>query len=286
MDIISNLLKLYAPLFLCVCTFFFAWFHKISTNKSREVTINFFGFVQFPIQVSNKFIIKMTLFCLSICFLSFYLFMDFSSLFPTKLEMQVFYSPEKIQESFKIYNEDELKSRKIIYKDFEKYQNEYYQNMDNRLMQIVNDTFQIGFFTKNKSDIHSEGHTTFIVEKINGINNYYIKESKGELKHILAEARSDKFEFLSNFEKDKSPNDYIYPSTWDLLFKHEIILMPCFKENITELYSSNNSKFDHRLFGLTKIYTFPYPKFSNTIYLFEKPNVGLIPIGYAVYKEN
>lgn len=265
--------------------FWFVFLIKKSDKRPKEIVLNIFGFVHFPVSITNVYVIKVLLMIFAFLFLSYYLFMDFSSFFPERLEMQVYFSPQKLKENLSLYSEAELKERNIIYNNFEKYQDEYYRNLDDRLKKLVNDTMLEGFFTRNKTDIHSEGETTFIVEKIKGIHNYYIKESNGQLNHILAEARTEKFEFRSLFEKHKSDNDFINPSLWDIILRHEIIIMPSFKESIVEIYSSSNTKYDHRLYGLTKIYTFPYPKFSNTIYLYEKPNIGLIPIGYAVYKE-
>ena len=285
MDSLWNIIKLYTPFIMSILIIWFVFLIKKSDKSPKEIVLNLFGFVHFPVSITNNYIIKVFLMIFAFLCLSYYLFMDFSSFFPQRLEMQVYYSPQKLKENLSIYSEDELTARHIIYNNFEKYQDEYYRNLDERLKQIVVDTTLLGFFTRNKIDIHSEGETTFIVEKIKGIHNYYIKESNGQLNHILAEARSDKFEFRSLFEKDKSDYDFINPSLWDITLRHEIIIMPSFKESIVEIYSSSNTKFDHRLYGLTKIYTFPYPKFSNTIYLYEKPNVGLIPIGYAVYKE-
>jgi len=286
MKVLWTLITLYTPLILFILLLFLLLYIKKAKKSSNEFVFNIFGFVQFPVSIPSLTIRRIFLLFAAMFCLLYYLFIDFSSYFPQRLEMQVYYSPWGIKQNLSIYSESELRSRNIIYKNFEKYQNEYYEKLDERLKQIVSDTSKIGFFTKNKADIHSEGETTFIVEKINGIHNYYIKESRGRLTHILAEAQSNEFEFNSLFEKDKSEYDFIRPSIWDIIFRHEVIIMPSFKENIVEVYSSSSAKFDHRLFGLTKIYTFPYPKFSNTIYLYDNPKVGLIPIGYAVYREN
>lgn len=285
MNFLFSLTKLYGPIITAITCTIIAISIRGAERVPKEIIFNILGIVRFPIFTTNKKIIELLLFFMAILCLAYYSCMDFSSFFPKNLDMQVYYSPKELEKNLAFYSQKELTERHIIYKNFEKYQDEYFKDLDERLRQLVHDSSLVGFFTHSNADIHSEGQTTFIVEKIEGLQNYHLKESKGELTHMLEEPRAAKYEFRSIFEKDKSENDFINPSLWDIVFGRDIIIMPSFKESIEEVFSSSNTKFDHRLFGLTKISIFPYPKFSNTIYLYDKPNVGLIPIGYAIYKE-
>jgi hypothetical protein len=55
----------------------------------------------------------------------------------------------------------------------------------------------------------------------------------------------------------------------------------------SQLYSYQKvlrgTPFKVSVIGVTRVTVFPLPEFSNTLYLADVPNLGLVPIGYAVY---
>jgi hypothetical protein len=207
-----------------------------------------------------------------------YLFLDFTVFFPKRVSMQVFFDREGIRMALKkVFSSKELKALNVP-DDFETYHSEYYAKLDNVLL---TDLKREAFFTLNDGIIHSAGSTTFFVEKLRGIHRYHIIESNGILKHVKEIANLGPSEFISFFEKVDSEYDYISLVLSDLI-RGRVIIAPQFKQILAEHYNSDKIVFHHVLHGITKIYLFPLPMYSWTIY-FYKNAAGLIPIGYAIY---
>jgi len=194
--------------------------------------------------------------------------------------MEVFYDNDGINNVLSTYSEDEINKLGII-RDYEKLQKIYYDDLDNKLRKYLKIN---GFFLLKNAIIHSKGETSFIVDKVRGFQRYHISESKGQLNHILEQPNSNNVGFVSFFEKMDSDNDYLDPTLYEMYIKHQICLKPQFKQIIAEKYKSNGIVFDHILYACTKIDVLPIPKYGKTLYLWRYQNVGLVPIGYAVYK--
>ena len=194
--------------------------------------------------------------------------------------MEIFYDEKGIQRSLSVLTSEELNS--IGYIGFNKSDvEEYYLSLDDRLRLILH---YDGFFSVRDGIVHSKGETSFKVQQTDGIHNYYISDSKGELSHTLERAGNPTVNFLSFFEKLPSPNDYIRPKILELILNQEVVIAPKFKQILAEKHRSDGVIFDHVLVGATKIYLIPYPHYSNTVYFIETKNHGVVPIGYAVYK--
>lgn len=274
-----EIVKLYIPGVL----FFFFLILFIVSKRKDEKTFNL-SFEKFGINLNipiKSFILqKVILLFLGIFSLTFYLTYDFSKFFPEKLKMEVFFDDEGIEKCLSRYTEKEIKELNIINKNFEKHQLEYYRTLDKEVKRLLD----LDFFSIKSHEIHSEGKTTFIVDKTQGIHNYYISESIGELMHFAEKPRAKPISFVSYFEKTKSPSDKITVGFYDIFIKNKVILKPRFKQIVAESIKSEGKEFDHILGGYTVVNFFPIPRFSNTIYLLEVDSVGLVPIGYAVYR--
>lgn len=275
-----SIIKLFLP--TIIFTIFMTTFFFVSSNNEKDINIGFdyFG-ISFDFPISSYLIKKIVLLFLSILSLLSYLFYNFSEQFPSRLTMEVFFDDEGIKKCMNLFTPKELIELHILTEGIENYQKEYYETINVEAKKILNTSF----FTLDKKDVHSEGETSFIVEKTKGIQNYHIKESKGELKHIVERARLNKKEFFTFFEKISSPTDTLTPTFKDIFIQNKVILKPRFKQIITEKVKSKGRMFNHVLCGYTIIKFFPYPKYSSTLYLLEENEVGLIPIGYAVYRE-
>jgi len=276
---IYGLTKLYLPLILFLGSILFFVAFKQQNEELFNISLENFGLsINIPI---DSYILKKSLIILFGLFaLGFYLFYDFTDFFPQKLIMEVFFDNEGITKCLSIYTSKDLLFYNIKIENIETIQNHYYDLMNIEAKKFVNTEA----FSLNKKEVHSEGELTFIVEKIRGIQNYYIKEAKGELKHLIEKPNSKPKEFYTFFEKISSSTDKLDPPLYDIFVRNRIILTPRFKQIITEKVKSKGKVFNHVLASYTKIKLFPYPSYSNTIYLLEEPGVGLIPIGYAVYR--
>lgn len=276
---IYGLTKLYLPIIIFVCLIIFFFILKRQDEELYIISFGKFGLsIKIPID-SFEFKKGLLIFC-SIISLSSYLFYDFSEFFPKRLKMEVFFDEEGIDQQLTLFSKDELDNLHILSQNISAYQSGYYDLMNSEAKKLL----KLDFFSVNRKDVHSEGETSFIIQKISGIHNYHLKESKGELRHLLEKPKCPIKEYYTFFDKITSPSDKMTPSFNDIFIKNKIILKPRFKQIISERIKSKGKVFDHILGGYTIVNIFPYPKFSNTLYLLELDNVGLIPIGYAVYR--
>jgi hypothetical protein len=272
--------RLYLPLLFAILTFTYIFIVRKSAEKV-EIPINIFSIIEFKLPISSGIVKKVLLIILTLILIGSYLTRDYSKLFPSELDMEVFYDEEGLKKTIDILTPDEKKTIGINYLDYDKYQAVYYDALDEKVKEILkcNDFFKI----KN-GIVHSSGMTTIKVEKINGFQNYYITESKGRLDHTCEAPNIESVSFSSSFDKINSSNDYLKPDLYRIFFNGEIILNTLYKQILSEGWRSNPVPFHHTVIGVTKIYLFPFPRYSNTLYLYKHDKGGLIPIAYAVYK--
>ncbi|MCA9369008.1 hypothetical protein KC721_01815 [Candidatus Woesebacteria bacterium] len=133
--------------------------------------------------------------------------------------------------------------------------------------------------------LHGHGRTIFVAKKIAGFHRYYAHECNGNMIFTVEGPNKDPFTFQSFFDKHPSSNDYISVSFTDLFFKRYIIIKPMFKEYVADHVAGGRSHYDHVLYGITKVHSFPYPNFGQTLYCYKKENNDeLIPVGYCIYQ--
>lgn len=274
------LFQLYLPLILSVLSFLCIFIIK-KTSSQINIPINILGLAELKIPISNSILKKMLLGILAFTLLGSYLTKDYSELFPSQLEMEVFYDKEGLLNTLEIFSQEEIKRLKINNNDFSIYQEVYYNDIDTKIKEILSCD---NFFTLKNGILYSVGTTSIKVEKYRGLQNYYISESRGKLTHTCEQPNRENISFISSFEKTNSPNDYLKPSLLKIFLSGEIILKTVYKQILAEGFKSEGIPFHHTLYGITKVYLFPLPKYSNSLYLYKHPDGGLIPIAYAVYK--
>jgi len=275
-------LKLYAP-FLFSLLFFVSIFLVKKTRRGTAITIRpplFFEMVEFKIPISSIVKTRSVLALAAIVPLVIPLFLDFSSFFPAHLKMEVFYDEQGIRDSFTQFEDSEIKTLNIP-TDYSSYRERYYQDLDSEVKRMLDIPI---FFDAKEGSIHSSGQTSFVVEKVEGIQKYHISESSGELLHTLELPNQPPKQFKTFFEKLPTREDYLSPSIWHILAKHTIIIRPQFKQILAQNIKTEGVVFHHSVVGVTKVTIFPWPDFSNTIYLASFPGVGLVPIAYAIYR--
>lgn len=274
------LIKLYAPIALAIllCILLLARY----TEHSTFVTLKLFGFdfLEFKLPVKHKFIIRVLLVAALFLTFSSYLFYDFTNFFPSHLKMDVFFDKEGIDNSLRTFSDKELLDLNVV-NDYDQYRSIYYDDLDSALNKLISAK---GFFNLRDGIVHSTGETDFLVQKVHGIQKYFLQESKGMLTHTLEKPNNTNIVFTSFFEKISSNNDYIEPPLTDIYFRHEVILRPSYKQIIAENYKSNGVTFHHTLSSITKVSFLPFPQYSRTVYLFKLSGVGYIPIAYANYR--
>lgn len=273
-----ELVQLYYPLLFILVPLFAAFKVKKSGKVEYTIPITFGGVIKYTISLKGIFLYRLLLFTSFIPTLLFYTFYDYSKLFPKNLSLEIFYDKEGIMTNLNKYSPNEL-SKMNIDTNFSVRDTFYFRSLDKEIQKFTNIKT---FFSTVNGSMHSEGYTSFIVEKINGCQKYQIKESNGEVTHLLEQPENTPLKIKSFFDKMNSPNDYIEVTLLDIV-RGGIILKPLFKQTIAENNKSDGARFNHCLCGLTKINVFPLPNYSNTIYLLKYGN-RFIPVGYAIYK--
>ncbi len=272
--------KIYGPVIISAVLLLLLFSLRKEEDLGRiEINPTFLGIsiLKYGLPISNIWLARAILLCLSIAVLSLLIFMDYSDFFPDHLKMEVFFDKKGIHDSLKVFSKEEFKQLGIP-DNYEEFQNRYYDDVKVEVRKIFQKDKNFLIPTEN---IHSQGETTFYVEKLPGFQKYHIKESRGTLTHAIEIPNTPMLQFISIFEKLNSRHDYFAPSLTEI-FKHRMILQLRFKQIFAENLKSEGKPFNHTLVCLAKVNFFPYPKFSNAIYLTEL-NEGVIPIGYAIY---
>jgi len=237
------------------------------------------GFIKLPIRVRRQVLVY--LFCaLSVIFLLIKaLTRDYSSFFPTKLHMNVYYDYDGIKGTITELHVSE--GELGIVRDWQHLRSIYYSTLDKELAAAQPDV--PNFFDVGDDAVRSTGDTTFVVRKVSGWQRYYIEAAEGELAHSMDWPDRPPIKVLTAFRKLDSNADHLKPSFTELVVDRSFIMRPRFRQYLSAQKLAEGKPFKVLVHGVTRVSLFPSPDFSNTLYLADVPKVGLIPIAYAVY---
>lgn len=275
-----NFLNLIYPflfaIFLLLCLPF------IKSTQDNKITLSPFSLFSVDLHIKRKFVINLIIVICALALLAFPAFRDYSSFFPSRYDMEVFFDEKGIENTLKDYTNNEIKSLNLNDK-WRDERKEYLNGLTSDISIILGID---NFFNNGTEYIHSEGSTTFIVEKIEGWQQYHIKEANGQLKHILDLPKSKEMKtFHSKFKLQSTSNNYIATTISDIYFSYTKILKPLFKQIASLTPGGDKTIYHHSLIALIKVRFFPICKIGNTIYLVKsKDEVTWVPIGYAIYK--
>lgn len=277
--------KIYGPILLAVALFLLAISIKRGQNLGYiELNPTFLGISIFKcdLPIANTWVARGLLVCISLGTLSLPLFLDYSAFFPRHLEMEVFFDNEGILESLKIFSAQELKQVRVP-DNFQEFQSRYYDDVNAEIRKMFQTEED---FYLDPSQVHSQGHCFTVAEKLFGLQRYHIRESYGEVVNVVERPSKPALQVKSFFEKLNSHHDYINPPLRQLLIRRNFIVQPRFKQIFAANLKAEGTSFHHTLVGLFKVTFFPLPKFSNTIYMMELDDVGLIPVAYAIFRNS
>lgn len=278
---IAVFVLLYGPVMAAALSLVGIFRLRASVESRPTLVLQPFGsFFDVKLPLSSAVVVRSSLIGMLLTALSSILFIDYSSLFPRHLEMEIFYDTAGIKRSLGTVPREQVAQLEVP-SNFEVYREHYFGDIDKEVKRILKTEM---FFGIREGSVHSSGRTTFVVEKTNGIQTYHIVESKGELTHTLEVPRVQKREFYTVFEKLTSADDYISVSVSDLVLGRGILLRPQFKQILAEDRTSVGVVFKVRVVGITNVRVFPWPRYSNTIYCADFGQTGLIPVAYAIYK--
>ena len=277
---LSTILILYGPLAVAAGCFLLALFVESDDNR---VTIHLRPFgvdiFELDLPISNAVVVRIALTTVALLSLTILSFSDFSKFFPSRLSMEVFFDQAGIEESLKDFDQQEILQLGIP-ESYEHLQRRYFAALDEQSKSVLG--FEVGF-ADARQHIFSSGETTFVVNTARGYQRYHIASSEGRLNHSIEQPGIPPLKFSTTFEKRNSRDDYFQGSVGKGLRGEGFMFRPLFKQIQAEGVTSIRTEFHHAVVGATKIYVYPFPRISNTVYLADFGEEGLVPVAYAVY---
>lgn len=254
---------------------FLLLFLKANFGNKNLIKLERFGYT---VSITNNFAGKTALFLGSLSFIPAYLTMDFSTFYPDEFRMQVYFDQAGLREALGSFPPEVL-ARLGVVSDKAK-ADEYYKILDKSRSLTTGKT---DLYFSSGSEISSEGRTTFVLEKVRGIQSYHLVSAEGRLTHTLVRSNGQEEKLITLFSKIPSSGDFIRPSLEDILVRRSFTVFPKFGENVADYNQKDGVKVDHILIGLTQVTIWPVPGFGNTLYLYEDPSGEYVPVAYAVY---
>jgi len=281
-DLFSTLVSLYGPLLmsgLCIVALF--RFGEES-NTATVLHIRPLGeFADVNLSIAHPTLIRIVLATGAAAILSSYGFYDYAQFFPTHFKMDVFFDDRGLSDAVNDLSAAERTRLKII-EDFQSRKAEYFAAVDQQVRSLLKID---EFYNTSNGVLHSTGETSFVVESASGWQRYHISEARGELTHTLEIPGQPELRLLTIFERLTSSDDYFNVHIVDILWRWGTVLRPRFKQLLTfDRATVGSGTFRVAVVGVTKVEIFPWPKINRTVYCADVPNVGLVPIAYAVYR--
>lgn len=250
------------------------------TDAENRLTLSVLGF-SFVLPVKSTLLVRLLLLLGALILFGFPAFRDYSNLYPSHYDMDVYFDDEGVEKTLQDFTDDEIKALQIT-KDWKGEKKLYLQKLTKDISSILGVP---DFFSKGADCVHSTGTTTFDVDKIEGWQNYYIREATGQLTHILELPNKERKQFHSRFELMSTRDNYIHATLSDIYFRWTKVLKPSFKQIASLSAAGDKTIYHHYLIAVIKIWFFPVCRIGNTVYLLKNGDgKTYVPIGYAVYR--
>ena len=268
-------IALYGPIPAAVLMLIYAW--RIKWIERPVITVSRWDI---ELALTNRTAARLSCLLAALLIVPYYVFIDMTQFFPRYLQMDVFFDEVGIKKRLAMFDDRSLED--VGYREgAERRRHEYYRELDERRRLV---TGHGEFFTAEDGRVHSHGSTTFVVEQGRGPQEYVISDVEGRLEHIYERRDGRTERFLSFFSKVPSSHDYIAPSLYDIFIKRSAAIQPRFRQVIADYGRTEGVQIDHMLIGMTNVWFWPVPGFSDTVYFFQGADGVGIPIGYAIYR--
>lgn len=209
---------------------------------------------------------------------------DFSAVFPSRMQVQVFYDSVGIENALREYTPAELAAAGIdpAWRGrLADYEEVIRRNLAESWRAIdtvaVRDTALV-----RRANLHGVGETSFRLERL-GFLHYQLTESQGTLEQVIL-AKNARFpRFHTSFNITESPDDNVESTLNGLMRDRSIILKPHFMQSLKTDQLGEATQVDHVVIAMTKVHISFVPHFNRTVYVWIAPDSRLIPVGYALY---
>lgn len=218
-----------------------------------------------------------------ICFV-FALGIDFSKYFPRRLGMDVYFDPEGVTRTLRMFSAQELGDLAPAedWKDrISKYDSEVVAGL-NSLWAHRGTNNPPSLENMGRDLLHAQGETTLVVQRIAWLL-YKVISGSGNLQLVLESRDRPVFRFRSEFYLRDTSDNYIRPRILQLARSPTVMLQPEFKQVFKIEQGGADAPFDHRVAAVTKIRLLPTPSFSDALYLWRDHDGKTVPVAYAIY---
>lgn len=272
--------KLYSPLILAATCFIAAASADMSRHEATLHIQPVGQMLDIAIPAKAETVTRILLSVAGVLCLGLYAMYDYSSLFPQHFRMEVFFDEAGIKQSLRSFGPVELRRLGMV-EDFEDLRKGYLIRMGAASGGIITAETVIG---ESRSALHSTGDTTFVVQRIQGWQNYHIVDAHGEMTHILEAPDAIEQRLYTFFEKLPSKGDYVSLSAIDIYWHWGVVLSPRFKQILTTDRRSEGTTFKAAVVGVSKLHVFPMPCVRCTLYCAAVEGAGLVPVAYGLYR--
>ena len=266
--------KLYGPLALAIFCSIAARYFKPPAGWKFEIPI---PYIDIKIPIESRVVVRILLIFAGFVSLSTYAVYDYSSLFPQRLVMQIFYDQPGITRSLQQFSGFQIPNV-INRSQFEAGQRKYVKRLDEEVSKLL---AVDAFFTAPGGHVHSSGESHTVVKQIQGLQNYFVAESEGELTHVLDLPNSQPIQFYTKNAKLDTGYDTLSFGITNAF--RGVLLQTEYKQMLVLSKVGTGVPYQELLLAVTKIKVFPWPEISNTVYFAEEPE-GRVPIAYAVFQ--
>jgi hypothetical protein len=208
---------------------------------------------------------------------------DFSSFFPRRLKMDVFFDTQGISESIDAYPNSARQTLRV---------DQSWKDQLHRYDSVVKETLREILLAEGadvrsanalkRANLHAHGETTLVVRRVSPLC-YRICESDGHLEHRVDAPGVRSFAFRTEFALRPTAHDYIQIRIRDVLCGGHL-LRPEFKQVLRVHGFAGARAIDHVVVGATMIRVVPVPWIGRTVYFWRDGEHGkTVPIAYAVY---
>lgn len=285
----SFVLHFYVPLLLSIfLVLLIIVSPKFITSDSKvqiDAQVSVLGItIPLPVWLEKVWLLRALLITASLLSLTKALTVDFSKYFPTSLNMDVYFDEKGIERNLRIFSAEE-QSEVSIATNWKQHVSVYDETVVASIGQLwrqrrLRDMPDITDFSRDL--VHARGSTTFVVKRV-GLFCYRIEESSGRLDYDWDIPKKPRRTFCSLFTLRETASNHLRPKIKQLFQERCLVLAPEFKQIFSTEIGAQNAPFDHTVIGFTKVFLFPFPRFSNTLYLWKLSNGMTVPIAYAVY---
>jgi hypothetical protein len=215
----------------------------------------------------------------------FALSLNVASLFPTELTFDVYYDVQGIKRSMSeigLLNDQKIK----IIPDWEQHLHIYEEMVISSLKDLwQHDPERLALIPEIqhlRGSMSGIGTSTLQLRRI-GFLHYRFVASAGRIEFSAAQEKKARLAFIMEFHLKESPHNHVRIPFTELIPFPRVKIHPEYRQAFSIDDFNRSNVYDHSLIAYSLLTVLPVPAYSDSIYLYEIPGRGYIPIGYCIY---